>query len=153
MNVLKKVFFILLGISFLIRPNISGLLSQFKHKKILVVGDIMLDRARKGTVSRISPEAPVPIVRISEESCNPGGAGNLAVNLGVLGANVCLVGIIGKDYEGELLVEELNNVTVDQVITCARDTFKDGHVSLATLGPIKEQELDLEESMFVSAIR
>lgn len=73
--------------------------------RVLVVGDLMLDEYRVGDVARISPEAPVPIVRVREERCELGGAGNVARNLVSLGANAVLVGILGPDREGSILRE------------------------------------------------
>ena len=79
---------------------------MFKKKNILVVGDIMLDKYSHGTVSRVSPEAPVPIVDIKKIIFKPGGASNVAQNLSALGMNVTLLGITGDDYE----LKELINV-------------------------------------------
>lgn len=73
--------------------------------RVLVVGDVMLDEYRTGEVARISPEAPVPIVRVREVGCELGGAGNVARNLRALGAAVEFVGVIGRDREGALLRE------------------------------------------------
>ena len=80
--------------------RIDGILRLFGRQKILVVGDIMLDRYVRGAVERISPEAPVPVLRVEGEESAPGGAGNVAVNLKTLGAKVELVGGVGKDSEG-----------------------------------------------------
>jgi len=73
------------------------LLSRFASRRVLVVGDVMLDRFIVGTVTRISPEAPVPVVRFQSEYARLGGAANVAHNLAVLGARVALVGIVGVD--------------------------------------------------------
>ncbi|KAB2834530.1 MAG: hypothetical protein F9K51_01705, partial [Candidatus Dadabacteria bacterium] len=81
--------------------RIDGILRLFGRQKILVVGDIMLDRYVRGAVERISPEAPVPVLRVEGEESAPGGAGNVAVNLRTLGAKVELVGHVGKDSEGD----------------------------------------------------
>lgn len=75
----------------------ESLLSRFSSQRILVVGDVMLDRYWFGEVSRISPEAPVPIVRMLRSSCYPGGAGNVALNISSLGATVSLVALVGDD--------------------------------------------------------
>ena len=84
------------------------LIYRFKGKKILVVGDVILDQHIHGTVSRISPEAPVPIVlQDGEPTFSPGGAANVASNLRSLGANVTLVGRIGKDNFGKIFLEAL----------------------------------------------
>ena len=85
-----------------------SIISNFSGKKILVVGDIVLDQYLKGSVSRISPEAPVPIVlQEGEPTFTPGGAANVANNLQSLGARVTLVGKIGHDMEGKLLLSDL----------------------------------------------
>ena len=73
-----------------------------------MIGDLVLDQYIKGHVSRISPEAPVPIVLQQESFYTPGGAANVANNLSSLGAHVSLVGKIGDDIEGNILLKELN---------------------------------------------
>lgn len=73
------------------------LLSEFAGRTILVVGDIILDRYIFGNVGRISPEAPVPVVKVTEEEFRLGGAGNAAANVSSLGANTILLGISGDD--------------------------------------------------------
>jgi rfaE bifunctional protein kinase chain/domain len=73
------------------------LVSRFAERRVLVVGDVMLDRFVVGDVTRISPEAPVPVVRFRSEHARLGGAANVAHNLSTLGARVSLVGIVGAD--------------------------------------------------------
>ena len=80
---------------------------RFPGARILVIGDVMLDRYIAGTVSRISPEAPVPVVSIERESEMPGGAGNAARNVAALGAACTLVAVVGDDPEGEALQRSL----------------------------------------------
>ncbi len=75
----------------------EGILKKFSNLKILVVGDLMLDRYVTGTVSRISPEAPVPVVCVTDETCRPGGAANVALNIQKLGAKALVVGLVGND--------------------------------------------------------
>jgi D-beta-D-heptose 7-phosphate kinase/D-beta-D-heptose 1-phosphate adenosyltransferase len=75
--------------------------------RVLVVGDVMLDRYWQGPTGRISPEAPVPVLRVDDETLRPGGAANVAMNLGSLGVDVSLVGLIGADEHGERLTEQL----------------------------------------------
>ncbi len=75
----------------------TDLLSRFKSQHVLVVGDVMLDRYWMGEASRISPEAPVPVIRKQRTVCHPGGAGNVALNAAALGAKVTLVGVVGED--------------------------------------------------------
>jgi D-beta-D-heptose 7-phosphate kinase / D-beta-D-heptose 1-phosphate adenosyltransferase len=77
-------------------PNIN-------MSSVLVIGDLMLDRYWQGTTSRISPEAPVPVVRVEQFENRPGGAGNVAVNIAALGAKVSVDGFAGVDEAGELL--------------------------------------------------
>jgi rfaE bifunctional protein kinase chain/domain len=82
-------------------------LENFKNARLLVVGDVMLDRYWWGSVTRISPEAPVPIVKLDRETYKPGGAANVAANAAALGARVALVGMVGKDRDAESLGEAL----------------------------------------------
>jgi len=90
------------------KPRLRRLVSQFPDKRVLVVGDLMLDHYIRGSVSRISPEAPVPVVRVQHESNVAGGAGNVAVNLAALGASVAVIGVIGTDDAGHRLGELLS---------------------------------------------
>ena len=88
-------------------------IEQFKDKKILVIGDVMLDKYIWGGVSRISPEAPVQVVNVSKESYAPGGAANVANNIAALNANVFLVGIVGNDSAKDMLITELKKRNID----------------------------------------
>lgn len=92
--------------------QIDDLFSLLKPKKALVIGDLMLDVYTRGTVARISPEAPVPVLCVEEESSLPGGAGNAICNLISLGMQVVAVGRVGKDSAG---VEFLNLLTKENV--------------------------------------
>ena len=83
------------------------LFEQIKSLNILVIGDVMLDRYIIGQVSRISPEAPVPVLAVDQERSVAGGAANVALNLCALGASVETIGWFGKDQEGEELVRIL----------------------------------------------
>jgi len=85
---------------------------MFKKKNILVVGDIMLDKYSHGTVSRVSPEAPVPIVDIKKVIFKPGGASNVAQNLSALGMNVTLTGFTGDDAELKELIKVLRHTDI-----------------------------------------
>ena len=87
--------------------SLSALLPRFGRARILVVGDLMLDEFVWGKVSRISPEAPVPVVWVQSESVMPGGAANVANNISALGGQVAVVGIVGEDRWGSLLTKEL----------------------------------------------
>jgi rfaE bifunctional protein kinase chain/domain len=93
--------------------RVSSLLAAAARVRILVVGDVMLDQFIWGHVSRISPEAPVPVVDFSHESYMPGGAANVARNLSALGARTELFGAIGEDSAGEQLKTTLAEQDVD----------------------------------------
>ena len=80
-------------------------LAAFASERVLVVGDIMLDRFVHGDVRRISPEAPVPVLRIAQQADAPGGAGNVARNVASLGATAALVAVVGDDAEGAALID------------------------------------------------
>ena len=90
----------------------KDLLKQIKSLRILVIGDVMLDRYVIGDVSRISPEAPVPVLSVSEEKSVAGGAANVALNLSSLGALVESVGWFGCDDRGDELVQILTTAGI-----------------------------------------
>jgi D-beta-D-heptose 7-phosphate kinase/D-beta-D-heptose 1-phosphate adenosyltransferase len=89
------------------------LLNDFKKKRILVVGDFMLDSYTRGGVKRISPEAPVAVLKVTKEESLPGGAGNVALNCIALGANVTVLGRLGDDAASKMLYEALLSKEVD----------------------------------------
>ena len=79
----------------------------FQHARLLVIGDVMLDRYWHGSASRVSPEAPVPVVQVTNREDRPGGAGNVALNIAALGSAVRLVGVVGDDETGLELLSRL----------------------------------------------
>ncbi len=85
------------------------ILSKFENRKIMVIGDVMLDKYIEGEVFRISPEAPVPIVNIKKEYYEIGGAGNVAANISSLGGKAVLFSFIGKDEEAKILKKLLED--------------------------------------------
>jgi rfaE bifunctional protein kinase chain/domain len=89
------------------RTRAAGIIDSFAERKVVVLGDLMLDHFIWGSVSRISPEAPVPVVRVTRESFHLGGSGNVVSNLAALGAVAVPVGVVGADESGRLLVHEL----------------------------------------------
>ncbi len=93
-------------------------LQSAANKRILVVGDLMMDRFIYGSVSRISPEAPVPVVHVSHEKAMPGGACNVASNLLALGGKAAMAGIIGQDAVGDDLKKQLTDsgVTLNAIV-------------------------------------
>ncbi len=92
--------------------RIEALLEAVAHVRVLVVGDVMLDRYITGSVDRISPEAPVPVVRVESEASALGGAANVAANVAALGARCVVVGCAGRDADGEVLRHELEALGV-----------------------------------------
>src|SRR3569832_2405499 len=78
-------------------------LPAFEHAKVLVIGDVMLDRYWFGDVNRISPEAPVPVLKVSSVDERPGGAANVARNIAALGAQATLMSVVGADEPGAAL--------------------------------------------------
>jgi len=94
---------------------------QMKTKTVMVIGDIMLDHYIRGKVERISPEAPVPIVNVTEEVLKLGGAGNVASNLKSLGANVLLSGTVGSDIHSQSIFGVLYQagISTDWLVTDA----------------------------------
>jgi D-beta-D-heptose 7-phosphate kinase/D-beta-D-heptose 1-phosphate adenosyltransferase len=95
------------------RHELLRTLARFPGRRVLVVGDLMLDQYIRGAVSRISPEAPVPVVRVTGESFIPGGAGNVVSNLAALGARVSVVGVVGEDEAGRRLLEQFREQGAD----------------------------------------
>jgi D-beta-D-heptose 7-phosphate kinase/D-beta-D-heptose 1-phosphate adenosyltransferase len=91
-------------------------LPNFAKASVLVIGDVMLDRYWFGDAGRISPEAPVPVVKIKQVDERPGGAGNVALNIAALGAKVTLVGITGDDEAARILSEQLTATGVNTQI-------------------------------------
>jgi D-beta-D-heptose 7-phosphate kinase/D-beta-D-heptose 1-phosphate adenosyltransferase len=85
------------------KAKIDKIFARFAKRRILVVGDLMLDRYLIGNVSRISPEAPVPVVDINKEEHLLGGAANVAKNIAALGGKAHLVGVVGNDSFGKTL--------------------------------------------------
>lgn len=85
------------------RARVASLLRDMRGRRIVVIGDCMLDRYLIGDTERISPEAPVPVVSVTERRLALGGAANVAANVTALGGEATLVGIIGTDRDGEAL--------------------------------------------------
>lgn len=87
--------------------NLKAIINRFNQARVLVIGDIMLDEFIWGDVDRISPEAPVPVVWAKRRSYIPGGTANVASNIRSLDADVCLVGVMGRDNNTDILLSEL----------------------------------------------
>src|SRR5580765_7706732 len=102
-------------------PRVRKILSTAARARVLVVGDVMLDQFIWGSVARISPEAPVPVVEFERESFMPGGAANVARNLTALNVGAELFGIVGNDQPAM----QLKQLLAEQHIGC-RGLFEHG---------------------------
>jgi rfaE bifunctional protein kinase chain/domain len=96
----------------ILKERFDQIFSEWGGHRILVLGDVMLDEYLWGHVSRISPEAPVPVVEIAKESIKLGGAANVALNVKTLGDEPILVGVIGDDRNGEKMLEVLKEAQI-----------------------------------------
>ena len=101
--------------------RLTSFIPKFEKQRIIVLGDLMVDRFVWGKVSRISPEAPVPVVEVTRENNAFGGAGNVANNITSLGARAFLLGVVGSDLEAEQLKDGLRDrkIDVEGIITDA----------------------------------
>ena len=90
------------------KDKFKKIIARFPKAKVLIVGDLILDEFLWGNVSRISPEAPVPVVHVRSESFMPGGAANVANNIHALGGKAYLAGVVGMDERGSILRQELD---------------------------------------------
>lgn len=95
------------------KQKLKKIIDSFGGKNIVVFGDTMIDHFIRGRADRISPEAPVPVVKVINETFLPGGAGNVAVNLASLGAKATLVSVTGEDRAAHMLLETLKSRGVD----------------------------------------
>lgn len=89
----------------------AEILRAMRDRKIVILGDVMLDEFVWGEVTRISPEAPVPVVDVRRESVHLGGAANVLANVAALGAKSCVIGVVGKDAAGERLNQSLQEAS------------------------------------------
>src|ERR1700710_1923703 len=90
--------------------ELAALVRAFHSARVLVIGDVILDRYVTGSVHRLSPEAPIPVLRPTDDRCTLGGAANVALNIATLGGQAILIGVIGDDIAGHE-VERLVSVT------------------------------------------
>src|ERR1700759_1918210 len=93
--------------------RLNAILKESASKRLLVIGDLMLDEFVWGKVGRISPEAPVPVVEVTSESVFPGGAANVARNLREFVPAVSVLGLLGQDKSGDQLLEILQKQDID----------------------------------------
>lgn len=127
----------------------SAALPDFAAARVLVIGDVMLDRYWYGPTSRISPEAPVPVVRVQGHEARPGGAANAALNMAALGAQVRLLGVSGQDEAAALLRDSLARSGIEPQLleTAERPTITKLRVMSRNQQLIR---LDFEEPLSVA---
>lgn len=111
----------------------SKYFDSFENKKIIVLGDVMLDSYIRGDVQRVSPEAPVPIVSFKNREERLGGAANVALNLKALGANPILCSVLGKDDEGLRFIDEMHKQSLSTT-GCVQDEQRQTTVKIRIIG-------------------
>lgn len=125
---------------------------QLESVRLLVVGDVMLDRYWFGDVSRISPEAPVPVVRIERREARLGGAANVARNAAALGAHCGLLGVVGNDEAGDEVEQILRDSSIDTYLK--RDEQISTIVKLRVIGRQQQMvRIDFEEAPSETTLR
>jgi D-beta-D-heptose 7-phosphate kinase/D-beta-D-heptose 1-phosphate adenosyltransferase len=135
--------------------NYKQILSRFKNKNILIIGDVILDHYVEGTVNRISPEAPVPVVTVyKDDEYKLGGSGNVASNIVSLGAKASIVGIAGKDPRGDILRKVLKqkNINTEGLFDTNRRTTVKTRVIAHNQQVVRvdrEDDSPLEDSFFI----
>src|SRR5579863_10167035 len=95
------------------RNRVEQILDRFSGRAILIVGDVMLDEFIWGKVRRISPEAPVPVVEVVDETYRLGGSGNVAANIQELGGKAIPIGIVGRDAASDRIGDLLEKVGIE----------------------------------------
>jgi D-beta-D-heptose 7-phosphate kinase/D-beta-D-heptose 1-phosphate adenosyltransferase len=137
--------------------TIKEIIGRFGKKRILVVGDMILDHYVFGTADRISQEAPVPIVHVTKELSIPGGAANVAMNIKDLGGEATACGAVGEDHEGNQIRSRLNErdiFTYQTLITLDRkDTEMPFHTTVKTRVVAAKQQIvriDKEQELLMS---
>ena len=131
--------------------RLLGYLDAFPKQRVLVIGDVMLDRYVWGSANRISPEAPVPVVRINRRNAVLGGAANVAGNVMSLGGNADIIGVVGDDSDGKELVQYLKNAGIgisDMLCLCGRTTTVKTRVIAGTQHVVR---IDSEESESITS--
>ena len=124
--------------------------AMFKSKKILVAGDFMLDVYTTGEVRRISPEAPVPVLRVKNERRIPGGAGNTILNLVSLGMEVVALGRVGNDQAGRDFLQAIADENVDTKGIFVDDTFQTPEKNRMMAGGQQIVRIDYENTQILS---
>ncbi len=138
--------------------KLLGIISNLGSPRIMVIGDLMLDKYVWGEVKRISQEAPIPVINVSSEDVRPGGAGSVVNNLQTLGAQVFACGIIGDDAHGHTLLNLFKGMGVDTtgiVVDKSRPTILKmrfmGHLQTTGKGVQQLLRVDYEKTHSISA--
>lgn len=133
--------------TFVTRARLAELLESALDQRILVVGDAMLDVYLTGEVERISPEAPVPVVRVAERRYSLGGASNVAQNVAAIGSSCTLVAAIGNDASGLMLRRMLDaiGVATSQMITTERMTTQKTRILARSQQLVRVDEEDVSD--------
>ncbi len=139
--------------------NLETLSEQFNSVRILVFGDVMVDRYLDGVVERISPEAPVPVVRLESERVVAGGAANVALNVRGLGASVELVSVVGNDTDSKVLKNLITGAGIDsdglfcslERPTVVKTRVMSGSHQIARIDREVSRKLSVDESNELSA--
>lgn len=124
--------------------RLLSLLSRFRGRRLLVVGDLMLDRFIWGDVERISPEAPVPVLRVTSESFRLGGAANVLHNIVTLGGSAIACGVVGEDRTGKWLLKELRQAGISTAGVSPAARFQTTQKSRIIARPRNQQIVRLD---------
>lgn len=135
--------------------------NEFLHKQVLVIGDLMLDRHIWGKVNRISPEAPVPVVEVINQTETAGGAGNVASNLSSMGIKVSVCGCVGDDTSSAILKDifKAQGMNTDGILNCRKSTITKtriigGHQQMLRLDRDDSSNLSIEaQNSLIEAIK
>ncbi|HEX3991418.1 MAG TPA: PfkB family carbohydrate kinase, partial [Acetobacteraceae bacterium] len=102
--------------------DLAAIVRHFGQARILVIGDVILDRYRIGEAQRLSPEAPIPVLRPTRRHDTPGGAANVAMNVATLGGHAVLAGVIGDDRAGKTVARLLDEAaSIENALIVAAD--------------------------------
>ena len=139
-----------------IRNQIKEIQKLSKDLKILVIGDVMIDRYYLGTVNRISPEAPVPVLDWHKTNDLPGGASNVALNLIKLNCHVSLISVLGQDHYADIIENQMNEIGVNHFfikeknrITTIKSRFISDHQQLLRLDQEDKHDIDSDSENFI----
>lgn len=124
--------------------KLMALTARFRRSRLLVVGDLMLDRFIWGDVERISPEAPVPVLRVTSETFRLGGAANVVHNIQTLGARVTVAGVVGRDRTGGMLLARLRSAGISTAGVFVESGFQSTQKTRVIAHPRHQQIVRLD---------